>query len=549
MAERKIFNFKSEIIRELTFEKEGYYPESLGRTSNKFIYATCRFCGNPSRIRNGFFTKTGSACHNECRLKEQSIFGSPFRNEGTKEKTKQTNLKKYGFIHACQNKDVSKKISESKRKEDSKNKTKKTNIERYGVDNVFKSQEIKEKIKLTLMEKYDSDSPLKSFIIRNKFQETIFNKYGVKNICHIPGIVEKRKNNFNETVKNNIDGKYDIVKILRNEDFWENIKLGKSLKEICDIHNMKYSSIATSLSRDEFKYRFRKEYCYPKNQKQNDFAKEIEKFNLHIISSSRDIISPLELDIFIPEKNFAIEFNGSCWHSEKILDSKIARNKHIKKMYECRDKNIRLINIFEKTWDEKRKQVLNFIKSSLGLNQIKIDARKCDLEEKDCVDFIENNHIQGWGNRTIKTFTLVFYNKIVGAMTASSHHRQNTEGNPIILNRLCFLDNTSVRGGASKLFSAFKKWAKEQKYDRIISFSDNCLTEGGIYKSLDFKMTKEYGPDYFYWDEYNNKYLSKQSQRKKNVNCPETFTEKEWAKQNNKYRIWDCGKKRWEYYL
>lgn len=35
----------------------------------------------------------------------------------------------------------------------------------------------------------------------------------------------------------------------------------------------------------------------------------------NIIENSKKIIPPLELDIFLPEKKLAIEFNGTYWHS------------------------------------------------------------------------------------------------------------------------------------------------------------------------------------------------------------------------------------------
>lgn len=66
-----------------------------------------------------------------------------------------------------------------------------------------------------------------------------------------------------------------------------------------------------------------------------------------------------------------------------------------------------------------------------------------------------------------------------------------------------------------------------------------------IYPILGFSMSREYGSDYFYWDARNNRYLSKQSQRKKKVGCPTEITEREWCRERGLYRIWDCGKKLW----
>ena len=88
MASRKVFNYESMILDEITIEMEGYHPDKYGRSSAKFVWARCRFCGKPSRIRKGFFNKAGSACHKECRFKEQSLAGSPFKDPKVQEKAK-----------------------------------------------------------------------------------------------------------------------------------------------------------------------------------------------------------------------------------------------------------------------------------------------------------------------------------------------------------------------------------------------------------------------------------------------------------------------------
>jgi len=94
MRERKIHNYKSKILIEETIEKYGYHPDKLGRTSTKFIVCLCRFCGKPSNIRKGFYNKSGSACHKQCKLQEQSQCGSPFADERIREKAKKTNLER-----------------------------------------------------------------------------------------------------------------------------------------------------------------------------------------------------------------------------------------------------------------------------------------------------------------------------------------------------------------------------------------------------------------------------------------------------------------------
>ena len=57
---------------------------------------------------------------------------------------------------------------------------------------------------------------------------------------------------------------------------------------------------------------------------------------LEIIENTRKIISPYELDIYIPAKAFAIEYNGLVWHTEEH----VGKDLHSKKSNLCKDKNI-----------------------------------------------------------------------------------------------------------------------------------------------------------------------------------------------------------------
>jgi len=112
--QRKIHRFESVVLKEITTNKEGLNPDRLGLYSSKFIYACCRFCGEPHRIRKSFFTKSGSACHKKCKIEEQKIL-SPFKNKEIRDKARQVVKRKYGFEYASQNKDIALKISRSKK--------------------------------------------------------------------------------------------------------------------------------------------------------------------------------------------------------------------------------------------------------------------------------------------------------------------------------------------------------------------------------------------------------------------------------------------------
>ena len=103
-----------------------------------------------------------------------------------------------------------------------------------------------------------------------------------------------------------------------------------------------------------------------KPQKQvYDFIKSI--YNNKILYNTKSIISPQELDIYLPDVNLAIEFNGTYWHSTKANKYKYY---HQNKFKVCLAKGIRLIQIYEDEWNDSRKQeiIKNIIRRAIGLD-------------------------------------------------------------------------------------------------------------------------------------------------------------------------------------
>lgn len=85
-----------------------------------------------------------------------------------------------------------------------------------------------------------------------------------------------------------------------------------------------------------------------------NFLKKYTKHKLSIISRDRKLIYPLELDIVIPEKKLAIEFNGNYWHNSNRHNKKY----HLNKTLECEKNGYRLIHIWEYEWNNNKKQIL-----------------------------------------------------------------------------------------------------------------------------------------------------------------------------------------------
>ena len=80
--------------------------------------------------------------------------------------------------------------------------------------------------------------------------------------------------------------------------------------------------------------------------------------NLNIINRNpkinRHIISPYEIDIWIPEKKIGIEYNGSFWHSiefcQRYHKNNVMPFQLLNKTQLCEAKDIHLIHIYEDEW-------------------------------------------------------------------------------------------------------------------------------------------------------------------------------------------------------
>ena len=258
----------------------------------------------------------------------------------------------------------------------------------------------------------------------------------------------------------------------------------------------------------------------------------------NIILNSYDIIPPLEIDIYLPDYNIAIEYNGLYWHSEKSS----GKNKlyHKFKTDKCKTKNIRLIHIFSDEWEYKKDIVKNKIKSLLLKNK-KIYARKCIIKEinsNQAKDFYYKNHIQGGVNSKIN-IGLFYNNKIVACMSFSKPNITKKNKNyEWELTRYC--TENSIVGGASKIFSYFLKVYSPIS---IVSYCDLRYGNGKMYEKLNFVHIGTTFPNYFYVEKYKNRLHRYNFAKHKLVEQGHDPNKTEWEiMQELGYdRIWDCG--------
>ena len=300
-------------------------------------------------------------------------------------------------------------------------------------------------------------------------------------------------------------------------------------------------------------------FCYPVRSKQQfliyDFIKNLDT-NLDISFNNRKILDGKEIDIIVDA--LGIEYDGQIFHSfGKSTDSrfnnykleKTEKYKDLKKLELCESKGIQLFRIFSSEWlGDKSKIWKSMISNKLGFSN-RIYARKTIVKQVDskiAKEFLENNHLQGSINSSIRIG--LFYNdELVQIMTFGRPRIKKWRDKDYIeLYRMCAKLNTTVVGGASKLFKYFER---NFKCSGVISYANRRWSNGNVYKKLGFEFLYNSKPNYFYikGNSYDaNKLESRNKYQKHKLkdllyNFDEKLTETE-NMFNNKYRkIYDCG--------
>ena len=482
------------------------------------------------------------------------------------EKAKKTCLDKYGVDNVSKSVEIIEKIKE-------------TNQLKYGVDWSWMNDTVKEKIKQTYIELYGTEIASQNEDIKNKVKKTFRKNYGVDNIFQHKETMDKV---YEENIK-----KYG-TKIPVNSDKMksETIKKNKEMYYNRLIESTKINDIVAPLfTQDEYittdrknKYKFQCKTCsnifedhidgghMPRCLICNPYIagyslheKEIVEYIKLLLPQEKieekcwTILGNKEIDIYIPSKNIAIEYDGLYWHSENAggKDKKY----HLNKTQTCTDKNVQLIHIFEDEWTNKKEIVKNRLKHILGCNiDTKVYARKCiikELESKECVEFLNKYHIQGSDNSGIK-IGAYYKDELISVMTFGNKRSalgSSSKKGEYELYR--FASNKNVIGIASKLLQYFIKTHKPSK---IISYADRRWSIGNLYEKIGFKKISITPPNYWYFmNGYNIRYhrfnFAKHTLSKKLQKFDKNLTEYRNMQLNGYDRIWDCGSIKYELIL
>lgn len=505
-------------------------------------------------------------------------------DDDKKENTRKSNLEKYG-------------VDNPSKLESTKDKVKKSNLEKYGVDCTLQLDSVKDKSKETMIDKYGVDNPSKSEHIKEKRYNTMIERYGVRHALQNDCIKNKIVTSHLRTqeIKDKIklikfDGNKNAIDKLNDVEWLKEQYKSKSVTDIAKELNITVVCLYNYIKKynieikphhtiieniDNFnklndvewlkeQYKSKSIKTISKeldigfscvnnklniyNIKTNDgctssieteiisFIKSI--YSNEVITNTRKVIPPLELDIYIPEKKLAIELNGVYWHSTKYKD----KNYHLAKTLKCENRGIQLLHIFDFEWEQKQEIWKSVIANKLGVTSNRIYARKCIIKEVSSMNgkiFFDDNHLQGGLSRG-KHIGLYVDHELVSCLSYGASRFKKDE---IEIYRFANKLNTNVVGGFSRLL-------KQIEYKEIISYANRRWSTGNVYSKNGFELVDETPPNYFYYK--NGETYSRQKFQKHKLKEMKSYsdekTEEQIMDEEGYLRIYDCGNLKYKYY-
>jgi hypothetical protein len=182
--------------------------EHLSKGSQFKINAKCDFCGNEKKIsfqnyfKNSKELKEDYCCCVKCALeKRKRTNKNLYSNEyyTNYEKTKETNLIKYGFESPSKNEEIKEKIKNewkiktSEEKDLINKKRIETCIQKYNFENVSKINDIKEQKIKTSLKNWGFEHPTKNLYIKEKIKNENYKNNGFEYPMQNSEIKEKSK--------------------------------------------------------------------------------------------------------------------------------------------------------------------------------------------------------------------------------------------------------------------------------------------------------------------------------------------------------------------
>ena len=252
------------------------------------------------------------------------------------------------------------------------------------------------------------------------------------------------------------------------------------------------------------------------------------------------------VDVCVPDKQLVIEHLGLKWHSTEYKKN---TSNSLQRKVELAKEGYRSMFLYEDEVNNRKNAVAALILRASGVVGERRFARNTTsefVELDEAKEFLEKWHIQG-SVRSGSAIGLFSGSQLVAVAVFNANtstRKSNTEGR-VELTR--YATALSVPGGLSKCIKAFSRAYKE--VTAIQSFSDDRLFCGAAYEAVGFKKLYTTAPDYMYVIRGQRVHKSNFQKSKLAKMFPDedmSLSEKEITEKHKIYRIYDCGKTKWE---
>lgn len=490
---------------------------------------------------------------------------NPMQNESIKQKQQSTMLKSYGAKYPMQSEVIKQKTSESvfkkygvehiSKSEDVKDRKRQTSLEHFGTENPAQNEEVKHKIAQTNLQRYGAVSPIQNESVKHKAIETNKKKYGSEYFSSsIVGISQKitEPDKLGLWLEFKIDPKQFILSRFDTKP---------TVSQLCQMLGVTDTPVYEILIQHNASELVEHTYSSMESQVY-EFLKSLDS-DMLIVRNDRTAIKPLELDLYLPDYNLAIECNPTITHNSSYRNpwgkAPLGYRYHADKSAKAAEAGIFLFHVFGYEWNARPEVIKSMLRNLIGKTTDKVYARNtyvCEVSDSVCRQFLDENHRQGATTSKIRLgLKTKGSDELVSVMTFSKIRKTmgDTDQSTAVweLSRFCNKLNTSVVGGASKLF----KYFTEHFDGDIVSFSDKAHTTGKMYEVLGFHKVSESAPNYVWvnlkTDEYYNRVSCQKSKLPKLFKDPnldiENSTERQIMESHGYVRVHDCGVIRWEW--
>ena len=267
----------------------------------------------------------------------------------------------------------------------------------------------------------------------------------------------------------------------------------------------------------------------------NDYISSI--YAGDVIRHDRKIIKPYEVDIYLPERKLAIEYNGVFWHSQKFIKDKMYHQKKLRLLNEA---GVSMIAVWDDDWRSRPEVVKKMLDAKINgrpaIGARHFFAKHTTYEESSA--FLNENHIQGARSGT---HYIGLFRKDTNELCAVGVFVKHKHSVDVAR----YSSSVAISGGLRKMMSFLP-------YERFHTFADLSVSNGSMYSSSGWEADGYLNPDYQYvvgGNHRRHKFLYRKDRFKSDVNLKfdPDFTEAQLAELNGLHRIYDYGKIRYRF--